>query len=554
MSCSSQLELSSNLNSFNPVEQGIDTTSPEGIIILNNGNETASIANVTVFLKASDFFGITGYLLSEKSNDPSPQDSRWVNVSHQKDFQLTVSFKLSPEIGIKTLYVWFRDQAANISKVTNDSIVLLENGDSIPPTLQITSPTLLSQYSTTHTFIDVGGTASDNIGVSEVTWVNDRGGQGKASGTNQWNISQISLQPGLNVITVTASDAYTNSATDIINILSNSNIPAVTIEPATLITEESATLHATINPQGTTATTYFQYGLSSTQLNIETTHRILTGSEPIAFSENLVGLNLGTVYYYRIVSFNSSGTSRSNIRSFTSLSKVDQQFICTQVMGFSQTSGWYKNGFEQVSGIDESRWQFLGHTGAGIEKWLNINFSAWTDNFPDAFGEYNYHDSNNNRWYSECTSEAERPDRIIFTISSVPNINNIRADFPNYNGIYPKETPEDWVPEMKEIIQILKNKYSSVKQIVLQPLVGGPNHNTCIYGGVTVRATLLHPVVDLAITQTINELKKQGINDVSAGFSPEVRACNDYSDDKGHLTSSGYSAVAQSIANYYLNY
>ncbi|WP_332635156.1 hypothetical protein, partial [Halalkalibacter flavus] len=53
-----------------------------------------------------------------------------------------------------------------------------------------------------------------NVAVTQVTWVNDRGGSGTASGTTGWTASGINLQSGVNVITVTALDAAGNSDTD----------------------------------------------------------------------------------------------------------------------------------------------------------------------------------------------------------------------------------------------------------------------------------------------------------------------------------------------------
>jgi len=55
------------------------------------------------------------------------------------------------------------------------------------------------------------GTANDNVGVTEVTWVNNRGGNGVASGTSSWSVGSVPLQAGTNVITVTARDAAGNA-------------------------------------------------------------------------------------------------------------------------------------------------------------------------------------------------------------------------------------------------------------------------------------------------------------------------------------------------------
>ena len=85
--------------------------------------------------------------------------------------------------------------------------------DTIPPTVAITSPTSGSTYSTSNPLLTLGGTASDSIGVTQVTWRNGRGGSGTASGTTSWTASGIVVQVGTNELTVTARDAAGNIAT-----------------------------------------------------------------------------------------------------------------------------------------------------------------------------------------------------------------------------------------------------------------------------------------------------------------------------------------------------
>lgn len=68
------------------------------------------------------------------------------------------------------------------------------------------------------TLTTLAGTASDNVGVTSVTWVNDTGGSGTATGTTSWSISNIALQSGANIITVTAHDAAGNTGTDTITV------------------------------------------------------------------------------------------------------------------------------------------------------------------------------------------------------------------------------------------------------------------------------------------------------------------------------------------------
>jgi len=59
--------------------------------------------------------------------------------------------------------------------------------------------------------ITMSGRAWDNIGVDKVTWKNNRGGSGVASGSESWTINAIRLRYGTNVITLTATDAAGNA-------------------------------------------------------------------------------------------------------------------------------------------------------------------------------------------------------------------------------------------------------------------------------------------------------------------------------------------------------
>jgi Bacterial Ig domain len=92
-------------------------------------------------------------------------------------------------------------------------------GDTTDPTVSITSPTSNATYDNGSTAtIDLGGSSSDDTGVTSVTWSNDRGGSGTTTGTTSWSISGISLSSGDNVITVTAHDAASNTGTDQITV------------------------------------------------------------------------------------------------------------------------------------------------------------------------------------------------------------------------------------------------------------------------------------------------------------------------------------------------
>jgi hypothetical protein len=90
--------------------------------------------------------------------------------------------------------------------------------DTTPPSISITSPTTADTFSTSSAVLTLGGVASDNVGVTQVTWANNRGGSGTATGTTSWTASNIELKLGSNVLTVTALDAAGNTRTDTLTV------------------------------------------------------------------------------------------------------------------------------------------------------------------------------------------------------------------------------------------------------------------------------------------------------------------------------------------------
>jgi hypothetical protein len=116
-------------------------------------------------------------------------------------------------------------------------LIAVESGDPTPPAANISSPTTGSTYTTTSGTITLGGSASDNVGVTQVTWANSRGGSGTCSGTASWTCSNIALQSGQNALTVTARDAAGNSGTDALTV---TYTPPDTAAPTITITSPTS--------------------------------------------------------------------------------------------------------------------------------------------------------------------------------------------------------------------------------------------------------------------------------------------------------------------------
>jgi hypothetical protein len=121
-------------------------------------------------------------------------------------------------MGVNVLTVTASDAAGN---VRTDTLTVTRNLDTTAPLVTITSPTSATTFTTTAASLTVGGTASDAVGVTEVTWVSNQGGlSGTATGTTSWQAS-VDLSIAANRITVTARDAAGNARTDVITITRN---------------------------------------------------------------------------------------------------------------------------------------------------------------------------------------------------------------------------------------------------------------------------------------------------------------------------------------------
>ena len=126
--------------------------------------------------------------------------------------------------------------------------------DTTLPTVTITTPTSAATHTASATPLSLGGTASDNVAVTQVSWSNDRGGSGTATGTTSWSVSGIVLLSGQNVLTVTASDAAGNTSTDTLTVTytpADTTLPTVTITTPTSAATHTAASATPLSLGGT---------------------------------------------------------------------------------------------------------------------------------------------------------------------------------------------------------------------------------------------------------------------------------------------------------------
>src|SRR3989338_5454119 len=145
-----------------------DTTAPSSpSVSINSGASSTTSTSVTLALSATDTVGVTGYCAKESSTTPSSNDSCWTSVTSTTSYSATVAFTLSSgSVGdnTKTVYVWFRDTAGNMSASASDSITLTISDTTAPtsPSVSIDS----GASSTTSTSVALTLSATDNVGVT----------------------------------------------------------------------------------------------------------------------------------------------------------------------------------------------------------------------------------------------------------------------------------------------------------------------------------------------------------------------------------------------------
>jgi hypothetical protein len=96
---------------------------------------------------------------------------------------------------------------------------------------------------------------------------------------------------------------------------------AVVTGQATNVTEKSATLGGTVDPDGTTITDcHFEYGQTTNYGQSQPCASTPSGSSPVAVSADITGLAENTTYHFRLVAGNSGGSYPGLDETFTTLS------------------------------------------------------------------------------------------------------------------------------------------------------------------------------------------------------------------------------------------
>lgn len=97
--------------------------------------------------------------------------------------------------------------------------------------------------------------------------------------------------------------------------------PTVATQPAAGISWKGATLNATVNPNGTATTAYFEYGPSSAYGSRTPLLSLGSGTNTVPLNSSVTGLSAGFTYHFRIIASNAGGTVLGADSTFTTSSR-----------------------------------------------------------------------------------------------------------------------------------------------------------------------------------------------------------------------------------------
>jgi hypothetical protein len=143
----------------------------------------------------------------------STDGSTWKAATGTTDWSSSVTVQEGPNV----IYARAKDSSNNIGNDIVNITVQSPPVDNQKPDITITSPVEDQTFATGTLFVEMKGTASDNVAVVLVEVSNDNTIWTPAIGLTNWNATMI-VQTGPNTLYARASDQATNSKTVMVNI------------------------------------------------------------------------------------------------------------------------------------------------------------------------------------------------------------------------------------------------------------------------------------------------------------------------------------------------
>jgi pre-peptidase len=297
-------------------------------------SSNAAVGPPTVTTNAASSIGSGTATLNGSVNPNGAQATTWFEYGTSTSYTWSISAQTrsgttsqsissAPSLICATTYQ-FRAVANNSAGTrygTNRSFTTAAC-PTIPPTVTTSAATGIGQTSatlngtvnpngaSTTTAFEYGTTTSYGITVSAQTRTGSTSQSISASpslscGTTYYYRARGTNSAGTNY---GSSSSFTTSTCP-------AQAPSVNTNGATSITQSSATLNGTVNPNGATASTAFDYG-SSPSYGSSANAQTRSGSSSQSISASVSGLQCATTYYFRARASNSGGTTYGSQLSF----------------------------------------------------------------------------------------------------------------------------------------------------------------------------------------------------------------------------------------------
>jgi len=373
------------------------------------------------------------------------------------------------------------------------------------PVITITDPTSSETYQTSSGTLTIAGTAADNVEVARVTWTNDRGGSGTATGTTSWAIANIILSEGNNVITVTATDTSDNSSSDTLTV-------NFTLPPGTH-TAEFGDATASDYP-GTCLDTY----LNSPTINRSTEPTLNTYTWPTDTSANRIIMHwdlsvippsatVQNAILYLYLSAAGSGDAQYEITAHKAINVVPDISRCTwnTYDGVNSWTGGAVGAAQDMGPVVDS--EVIDKSIGGYKAWTITNLAAdWVAHPSANHGVILDSDataaSDSHRYFSSSdnTDSNQRPKLIVtYTTGAISDTTP-----PTIDGHSPARGAVD-IPINTDIVFHLKDTGVGVDQSSIVMTVEGAVVSLTSVSGTPADYTVTYnPATDFSYQQVVD--------------------------------------------------
>jgi hypothetical protein len=150
----------------------------------------------------------------------------------------------------------------------------------------------------------------------------------------------------------------TNGSTASFTTSAAAQAPTASTGGSASITSSGASVGGTVNPNGADTHAWFQYATNSSLTGASTTTQqdLGSGTSNVAYNASLSGLSANTLYYFRAVASNSTGTTNGSTASFTTSASAQAPTVSTGGSASITSSGASIGGTVNPNGADTQAW------------------------------------------------------------------------------------------------------------------------------------------------------------------------------------------------------